>query len=86
MDDGKLDEILSILEEIKNDMGGMAAQKLAPKESDVTEPMMEPEMPAMEEPMEEEGSEMEEENTEDLSSLPRWKQRLKEMSKKKMGM
>jgi hypothetical protein len=82
MDEAKLDEILSILQDIQTDMGGISAKKLMPKEET---PMMEavedPAEEAAESPMEEAAEHPEE----DISSLPRWKQRLAEYGKKKIG-
>ena len=94
MDENKLDEILSILQDIKDDMGGMSAQKFAPKsdmgldigsDSPHDESGEDPAEEAAESP-EEEKAEEESGDEEDISGLPRWKQRLHAMGKAKIGM
>ena len=85
MEEAKLDEILSILQDIQSDMGGISAKKLMPKE----EPsMMEgtAEEEAAESPMEEKAEmDMGEGDDEIDTSLPRWKQKLAAYGKKKIG-
>lgn len=86
MDEGKLDEILMVLQEIKDDMGGMSASKLkkVPMADSLPESQETPEDEAMETP--ELQAVEEEEGEEDVSHLPRWKQRLHAFGKKKIGM
>lgn len=86
---------MKILQVIMDDMGGMAAKKLMPNEASVDIAIAKPGLPdgmpegtpeeeAAESP-EEEKAEMDsgEGDEEDLSGLPRWKQRIKQNLMKK---
>lgn len=81
----KLDEILNILQEIKDDMGGIAAKKLMPKEESPMEDAMESPMDEMKEESVEIEPEMPEMADEEIEKLPRWKQRLRQFGNKKIG-
>jgi hypothetical protein len=83
MEEEKLDEILGILQDIQNDMGGISAKKMMPKEESIVEATEDPSEEVIETPMEEK-SEMDSDEID--TSLPRWKQRLAAYGKKKIGM
>lgn len=87
MEEEKLDEILAVLQEIKDDMGGISAKRLekkVPMADSLPESVETPEDEAIETP--ELQAVEEEEGEEDVSHLPRWKQRLHAFGKKKIGM